>query len=304
MDEKENQWKDIECMNISRLYFGATSIGEKIYVMRGSSNSDDRFLCSGEVYDSNCNKWSLLPDMKRSRRGCAVTSVNGRVYVMGGLGGNKRLSSCEMFDPVTNQWTSLPDRKEARYDCTACTMDDKIYVIGGHDTAYNCLSSVEVFDTTTMTWSSSIPDRNLPRCYCAAVSVEKQQQIYVFGGYNEDGHPTTTRLSCVEMYDIPTQKWTILDSTMKEKRNACTATLVGTKIYIIGGQGDNDILHSSCEVFDTLSNTFCSPSPTNMKDGKAGCQAVSIGSQIYVIGGSNGFTSTSSVQLLQLSSIL
>ena len=60
--------------------------------------------------------------MTEKRRGCAVISVNGKIYVFGGNGTYDFHEYGEMFDPVTNEWNPIPNMKEARWDCAACVI--------------------------------------------------------------------------------------------------------------------------------------------------------------------------------------
>ena len=125
---------------------------------------------------------------------------------------------------------------------------------------------------------------------CAAVSVGNK--IYVFGGWYD------ACLSSDEVYDVTTQEWTPLPD-MKEKRRFCAVTAVGNRIYVVGGE-DGSNPHSSCEVFDTSTNTWSSPIP-DMKEKRHKCQAVTIGTKIYVMGGTNGTTVHSSVEVFETS---
>ena len=283
-------------MKTPRDGFGATEIGDKIYVAGGfDENNND--LSSAEVYDSKSNKWSHLPDMNEKRDYCAVTSVDGKVYVVGGIvhdadgGWNDTIfASCEMFDPATNEWSTIPDMKIAREGCAACAIGNKLYVIGGSNYDDGCLSSVEVFDTITKKWSS-LPNMITKRDGCAAVTVGNN--IYVFGGAGNDVH-----LSKAEVYDATTQEWTEL-SEMKEKRSSCTATAVGNRIYIVGGYYCFTV-YSSCAVFDTFTNTWSYSIP-DMKENKRGCEAVTVGPKIYVMGGNDGRFTTSLVEVFDIS---
>jgi len=119
-------------------------------------------------------------------------------------------------------------------------------------------------------------------------------KIYVFGGC-DDGY---TKLSSAAVYDISFQKWSKLPD-MKKKRNCCAATAVGKRIFIVGGH-EGPSAHSSCEVFDTSTNTWSSPIP-DLKEKRRGCQAVTICTDIYVMGGFNGFTHNSSVEMFEIS---
>ena len=103
---EENKWKLIPSMETPRYWFGATAIGENIYVA-GGCNNQYKSLSSVEVYDSKINKCPSLLDMTNKRHRCTVTSVNGKVYVIGGNDGYGSFSSSEMFDPATNKWTVL-----------------------------------------------------------------------------------------------------------------------------------------------------------------------------------------------------
>ena len=110
--EKQNsdeKWKYLPSMKTPRSWFGATAIGEKIYIAGGLNGT--RKFSSAEIFDSTSNKWFSLPDMKENRGFCAVVSVNGKVYAIGGNDGNRSLASGEMFDPAMKNWTAIPDMK-------------------------------------------------------------------------------------------------------------------------------------------------------------------------------------------------
>ena len=63
--------------------------------------------------------------MTEKRRGCAVISVNGKIYVFGGNDTYNIHEYSEMFDPVMNEWNPIPNMKEAQWDCAACAIGDK-----------------------------------------------------------------------------------------------------------------------------------------------------------------------------------
>merc|ERR1712232_1363742 len=86
---------------------------------------------------------------------------------------------------------------------------------------------------------------------------------------------------------------------MKEKKSRCGAAAVGNRIFIVGGFY-NSTYHSSCEVFDTSTNTWSSPIP-DMKEITGQCQAVTIGPKIYVMDGNIDGDTTSSVEVFEMS---
>ena len=89
-------------METPRENFGATAIGEKIFIA-GGFNNHGRLISCAEVYDSTSNEWSPLPDMREKRWGCSVVSVNGKINVIGGYDSGIIHASGEMFDPATNE---------------------------------------------------------------------------------------------------------------------------------------------------------------------------------------------------------
>ena len=286
-------WTALPSMITPRYHFGATAIGEKIYIAGGRKRNDGS-LSSAEIFDSKSNECIPLPDMKEKRSGCAVVSVNGKVYIFGRDDDKRYIVSGEMFDPATNKWTPIPGMKKDRAYFAACTIGNKIYVIGGHNNYIPC-SLVEVFDTATQKWSP-LPHMKTKRNGCAAVSTKNK--IYVFGGLSGRDPVTSTYFSSAEVYDVITQKWTQLPE-MKHKRVGCKASVVGNTIYIVGGRDDIGCLSSS-EVFNISTNTWSSSIIPDMNEKRCGCQAVSIGPSIYVMGGENDAVVTSSVQVLEI----
>ena len=283
------KWNEVASMEKPRRLFGATTVGERIIVVGGYDDNLCEHLSSAEIYNPYSNRWSSLPDMNHKRGGCAITSVNGKVYAIGGHGYGS-FTSGEMLDLATDQWTAIPDMKEARVCCTACTIGNKLYVIGGRN-SYAGVSLVSEFDTMTQKWSS-LPNMIEKRSQCAAVSVGRNK-IYVFGGRG-----AYKCLSSAEVYDIHTQTWTQLPD-MKERRDGCAATAVGNQIYVVGGCDVKSL--SSCEVFDTSTHTWSSTTIIpDMMEERGGCQAVSIGPKIYVISKKTPSTSQSSTSMEML----
>ena len=70
-----------------------------------------------------------------------------------------------------------------------------------------------------------------------------------WGGYDD-----TTQLSSAEVFDSTTGTWSALPN-MKQKREYCTAVVIGCCIYVMGGHGEDLALHS-VEMFDTTTNTW------------------------------------------------
>jgi len=90
-------------MQVSRKYFGATSLGGKLYAL-GGSNSHRR-LKSVECFDPYEQQWTFVAPMLRPRMYLAVGALGGLLYAVGGHDGLSRLSSVECYDPQTDEWS-------------------------------------------------------------------------------------------------------------------------------------------------------------------------------------------------------
>ena len=127
----------------------------------------------------------------------------------------------------------------------ACPVNGKIYVIGGVDASITTLLTVEIYDPTADTWEkkSDMPTVRLsPACVVGT-------KIYIVGGITSIGEGGQL-LATVEIYDTLTDTWT-KGVDMQISRYGFSASVVGGKIYCIGGSQLNDKYLTDVEEFDT-----------------------------------------------------
>jgi N-acetylneuraminic acid mutarotase len=85
-----------------------------------------------------------MADMPTPRVGVWAASLNGKVYVMGGLSWeNVALKTVEEFDPKTNAWRPMADMPTARFILTAESTAGQVFAIGGAATDFTTQSAVE-----------------------------------------------------------------------------------------------------------------------------------------------------------------
>ena len=81
---------------------GAAAVNGKVYVAGGYG--DGSVLKSAEAFDPTTGVWSAVADMSTARHWPAVTTLNGRVYAIGGDNGNPKnpivFKSGESFETV------------------------------------------------------------------------------------------------------------------------------------------------------------------------------------------------------------
>lgn len=134
-------------------------------------------------YSMASNVWGKVALMIESRMGCAVCSLNGKAYAIGGYGGPEgHLRSVEVYDPHANTWELTASMNEPRAYPGVFVLGGKIHVVGGQARAATGvvaveLSSVECYDPDTNQWSYVSP-LSLPRSHLGACVACEQVDLF------------------------------------------------------------------------------------------------------------------------------
>jgi len=152
------------------------------------------------------NTWTQKAPMPTARGGLGVAAVNGKIYAIGGIGGEISmaigavpyssgfLNTNEAYDPMTNTWETKASMPTARDNFAIATYQNKIYCMGGvtgmttvpyADTeillpAYLWSTVNEAYDPATDTWETKAPLPSAPNAQLTANVVDGK--IYLLGG--------------------------------------------------------------------------------------------------------------------------
>lgn len=201
--------------------FGAAVAGEDLYVYGGHFGEAHHYSNAGQSNEflklslrSPEAQWQPLPGGPKLT-GLAMASHAGKLYRVGGFTAKNSEQEEQdlwsqdgfaMFDPATNTWTDLPPLPEPRSSHDAAVLDGRLYVVGGwqlagpdsttwHDTAWFCdLQQQE------LSW---LPVPKPPFQRRALSLAAHDGKLYVLGGMQESGRPTTQ----VDVFDPATQTW-------------------------------------------------------------------------------------------------
>lgn len=224
----------------------AVAYDGKLYVFGGSSSPFSGATTAAAVFDPATSTWTMLPPMATARGGPMAQAVDSKIYVAGGLGGNgASLTSVEVFDPATNTWSSAPPMQTPRDNAGSAVLNGKFYVFGGRtrDSSGSeidgTLSSVEMFDPDTQTWTfrASMPTgRRVP------VVGLLNGRAQVIGG---ERTPSGGTFVANEEYDPLTDTWRSL-APMTVGRHGAAAGTIGGAVYVAfggvtGGSSFSDI---------------------------------------------------------------
>jgi hypothetical protein len=238
------------------------------------------------------NTWTQKAPMPTARGGLGVATVNGKIYAIGGIGGEISaaigtvlyssgfLNTNEAYDPITNTWETKASMPTARDNLAIATYQNKIYCMGGVTgmttvpyagtgmllPAYLWSTINEVYDPATDTWKTKTPMPSAPHAQLTANVVDGK--IYLLGGL-------TTQP--VMVYDPATDTW---NNTQTEKLrdswnkvsdgNQFASAVYSNKIfalsYYIGFNSDKALL-----IYDSSGESWNlgSPAPSEAQYGVA-----------------------------------
>src|SRR5215831_18957725 len=196
-DEATNTWTPTGSMNVARGEFTSVVLHDGRIMAVGGVATDETLLASAEIYDSATGVWTLTGSMSTARNDLAVVVLHdGRVLAAGGGMGDEtlpRYASAEIFDPHTGQWTSTgamtTPRSETEY-AGVLLPDGRVLVPGGHTAFQTPVSSSDLYDPRTGTWTSA-GSMSVVRAGHSSIVLRGNRGVLVMGGLGPDDNTTT-----------------------------------------------------------------------------------------------------------------
>jgi N-acetylneuraminic acid mutarotase len=199
--------------------------------------------------------------------------VDGKIYVIGGIGGKTKV---EEYDPATDTWRQKADLPAGGYLLSTSVVNGKIYAIGGSTSILDGtpLATVEEYDPATDTWTTRA---DAPLSLWGSSASVVNGKIYVIGNMLGRG-----AMSTVQEYDPATDTWTA-KADMPTARWLLSTSVVNGKIYALGGfpkRGGTTI--SAVEEYDPATDTWATKA--NLPSRRT-ARTVVVNGRIYVFGG-------------------
>jgi len=197
----------------------------------------------------------------------ATLLLNGKVLVTGGFNRNtgSALSTAERYDPATGTWTATGSLAAARnYHTATLLLNGKVLVTGGapDSAGYSSLSSTEVYDPNTGTWTAIGSMASARQAHTATLLPDGR--VMVAGGASV-GYFT----SGAEIYDPAAGAWTATGS-LGTARGIHTATLLPDGKVLAAGGNHNTVnaptigALSSAELYDPASGAWTASGSLNV----------------------------------------
>jgi N-acetylneuraminic acid mutarotase len=223
-------WTVISSTNApsARFYHTAVWTGSKMIVWGGGSGAT---VNTGALYDPTNDTWTPMSttNAPTARIGHTAIWTGSKMIIWGGSYTNTGGS----YDPTNDTWTPLSttNAPAARSGHTAVWTGSRMIVWGGSSAATS-FQSGGVYDPANDSWT--------PTATVGAPAARRNQiaswignKMVVFGGINYAG---TISYNNGFAYDLASDSWTAVSSTLAPRRYLHTAVTTDSKVFVFGGK--------------------------------------------------------------------
>ncbi len=184
-------WTKKADMPTARFALSTSVVDGKIYAIGGALDPGGQGLRTVEMYDPVTNIWSIKPSMLTRRATFLSTStVNGIIYVIGGVTGHTSIATVEAYDPANDTWTEKTSMPIANGFLSTSVVNGMIYAIGG--TPYG--SAVREYEPPITSVDDPFGEQNNP------------MEFVLHQNYPNPFNPATTIVYSIPKQDFVTLK--------------------------------------------------------------------------------------------------
>jgi N-acetylneuraminic acid mutarotase len=271
---------------------------DTLYIIGGIyPETDGNFptVTTVQKYTISTNTWSRSADLPIPLNHPNSAVVNGKIYVLGGLTTVSSTTTfwnatgaCFEYDPISDTWTTIGQLPIGRWTGSAAVgvSGTTVYLAGGlantnlTDDEEGTISIFTSYNVATK-YFTILPDMPEPRDHAGVGLVNNK--LYVLGG-RAYGHNNTK--NNVFSYDIKRKVWKTGLAPMPIARGGCASGVIGTKIFTIGGEGDQDTasgVFPQNQAYDTVTDSWSDYADMDVP--RHGTAGVAVGNRVYVPGG-------------------
>ena len=226
-------------------------------------------------------RWTKFAPFPEPSQEIGGTSVNGKLYIIGGLPFAPGQSPAPKgivweYDGATDKWAKKKNMPAPAHHVAVTSYRGKLYVFGGgtqvEPGGSNWVPTNKAweYDPAADTWRELAP---MSTARGAAVAVEVGGKMYVIGGASVHPGQKIVGLNATvphralgtnEEYDPATDSWGLLKARMPLARSGTAYGTFGGKIYVAGGEFlDNDIVGTfrDLDAYDPAANRWTSFPP-------------------------------------------
>src|SRR6476646_6906692 len=137
-------------------------------------------LCADARAQSG-GQWTSGAPMPSARSEVAAAEVGGKIYVVGGYGGETAL---EIYDPATDQWSRGAAFPHALHHAAAAGFQGRLYVVGGYLINGTPTAEFHEYDPASNRWRALAA---LPTSRGSPAAAILDGRLHVVGGVGAGG---------------------------------------------------------------------------------------------------------------------
>jgi hypothetical protein len=227
-DAAADRWHAAPDYPIGVHHTAVVGVGTTLFVFGGATT--EAFLPTPLAFKlaPGAAAWTPIAPLPAPRLAHAAAVVDGKVYIVGGLGGDRALArTVDVYDPVRDTWGSAPDLPTGRDHLTAVEAGGRVLVLGGDRQSHATdLDVVEALDPARGRWETLSPMPVVRGAFSAAVW---RGLVVATGGEND-----TEVFASTFGYDPAADRWLPLPS-LATPRHGFGAASWGDRFYVLLG---------------------------------------------------------------------
>lgn len=256
-----------------------------LYVVGGDTHATMAYNLNTGVWRSGLAPRPLQGDHH------AAAVVNGKLYLIGGLGGGSA-GQVQIYDPSSNSWSLGSPAPYAGGSVSIGLIAGKIYIAGGI-VGNTTVNAAAIYDPATDTWSPIAP---MPAGRNHAAGGSDGHKFFTFGG-RTGGNTVSVGFASVQIYDPATNTWAWSGEAgstippLPQKRGGMgKAAFYKNEFYVMGGEttatGTGQVsgnVYNRVDVYNPVSKIW--RLETMMPTARHGIFPVAANGKIFVAGG-------------------
>jgi N-acetylneuraminic acid mutarotase len=199
--------------------------GNTLYVFGGYTGGLTDPSNRAFAFRTESREWEEIPRMPEVRAAGGAATVDGRIYIAGGIGPRGLATSTLVYDTRSQSWTTEQGLTTPREHLGVASDGKRVYVVGGRISSNN-LSTSEAFDPAARRWER-LPDLPTSRGGLAAAATSNGLIVAVGGEASETFEEA-------EALDVAARRWISLPG-LPTPRHGLGVAAVGSAVYVIAG---------------------------------------------------------------------
>jgi len=221
--------------------------------------------------------WAKVSEMPIPRFEANAVTLNGKIYVAGGITARNSLKSFESFDPATDTWAEPAPLPEFRNHHGMAVLDGKIYLSGGNfgEFSFDGLArTFWVYTPETDRWESLA---DMPSGRSSHGMAEIDGKLYVAGGMTTRADEATE----LWVYDPKTNTWDASRAHLPTARDHLVVASYKGKLYVAGGRYSTNL--KKLEIYDPVTDTWTQG--PDMPTARSGMGFAILSGQLHTLAG-------------------